>query len=73
MLYRFNLDLAIPSKIYDTIPTTKKSAFKDAIRAMKALAVKINEGKDNEEATVKASWHKCYHDENLPCEPENDI
>jgi len=70
---RFTLDLAIPETVYAAIPSTKKIAFRDAIRAMKALAVKINEGADNEEMTVKASWHKCYHDEGKSCEPEMDI
>ena len=73
MLYRFSLDLAIPSEVYDSIPATKKTAFRDMVRAMKALAVKINEGKDNEEMTVVAQFHKCRHDEGLPCEPEQDI
>jgi len=73
MLYRFNLDLAIPSAVYDAIPSAKKTAFRNAIKAMKALAVRINEGADNEEATVKASWHKCLHDEGKSCEPEQEI
>jgi len=72
-LIRFTLDLAIPSEVYDAIPAAKKTAFKNMVRAMKALAVRINEGKDNEEMTVVAQFHKCRHDENLPCEPENDI
>ena len=73
MLYRFNLDLAIPSGVYDAIPEAKKTAFRDTIRAMKALAVKINEGTDNEEMTVRAVWHKCMHDEGLSCLPELEI
>jgi len=72
-LIRFTLDLAIPSEVYDAIPAAKKSAFRDTIRAMKALAVKINAGKDNEEISVKASWHKCHHDEGKSCEEENEI
>ena len=74
MLYRFNLDLAIPSEVYDAIPLAKKTAFKDTIRAMKALAVKINEGQPNEEMTVTAKYHQCFHDEgnNKPCE-EHEI
>ena len=72
-LIRFQLDLAIPEKVYDAIPAAKKTAFKDAVLAMKALAVKINEGKDNEEMTVRATWHRCKHDEGLPCEPEQEM
>ena len=74
MLYRFQLDLAIPESAFDSIPDAKKQAFKDAVRAIKSLAVKINEGKVNEEMTVRAVWHRCAHDEGLPCnEPEQDI
>ena len=73
MLYRFTLDLAIPESVYNSISDTKKKAFRDAVRAIKAYAVKINEGADNEEVTIKASWHKCYHDEGKPCEAENEI
>ena len=75
MLYRFQLDLAIPSAVYDSIPSAKKLAIRDRIRELKALAVTINEGKDTEEMTVKATWHKCYHDEipTKPCEPEEEI
>jgi len=72
-LIRFGLDLAIPESVYDAIPLAKKTAFRDAIKAMKALAVRINEGQDNEEMTVKASWHKCKHDEGLSCDAEQDI
>lgn len=74
-LIRFNLDLAIPETVYNAIPTEKKLAVRDRIRELKALAVKINEGQSNEEMTIKAVWHKCYHDENLnkPCEPEQEI
>ena len=73
MLYRFEISLAIPSGVYDSISDTKKKAFRDAVRAIKAYAVKINEGATNEEMTVKASWHICRHDEGLPCEPEQEI
>ena len=74
-LIRFTLDLAIPEAVYTAIPVAKKLAFKDTILAMKALAVKINEGAINEEMTVRAVFHKCYHDENAnkPCEPEVEI
>ena len=73
MLYRLSLDLAIPSEVYDSIPAAKKTAFRDAIRAMKALAVRINEGLPDEEMTVRAVWHKCHHDTGGSCEQENEI
>ncbi len=67
-LIRFTLDLAIPMEVYNALPLAKKIETRDAIRSLKALAVKINEGKDNEEMTVKAQWHLCHHDES-PGEP----
>lgn len=67
-LIRFVLDLAIPEAVYNAIPVAKKTAIRDRIRELKALAVKINEGQANEEMTVKASYHKCYHDTgSQPC------
>lgn len=74
-LIRFTLDLAIPETVYNAIPTDTKTAFRNRIRAMKALAVKINEGLPEEEMTVKATWHRCYHDEDplRSCEPEVEI
>lgn len=73
-LIRFVLDLAIPESVYNAIPAAKKTAIRDRIRELKALAVKINAGAANEEATVKATWHRCTHDEGniQPC-IENDI
>jgi len=45
------------------------------IKAAKAKASKINEGKDNEEMTVRAGYHTCYHDEipPKPCGEEHEI
>ncbi len=40
------------------------------IKAAKAKATKINEGKANEEMTVKATYHICRHDEGKACDPE---
>ena len=73
MLYRFEISLAIPSAVYNSIPDTKKKAFRDAVRAIKAYAVKINEGTSNEEMTVKTVFHKCHHDTGGSCEPEQEI
>jgi len=70
---RFTLDLAIPEDVYKAIPASSKTAIRDRIRQLKALAVKINEGKSNEEMTVRAVWHKCYHDTGNSCEPEQEI
>ena len=72
-LIRFSLDLAIPSDIFAAIPAARKAAFRDEVRALKALAVRINAGQGNEEMSVKAAWHVCHHDEGLPCGAETDI
>ena len=74
-LIRFQLDLAIPEAVYNAIPSAKKIAIRDRIRELKAFAVIVNAGASNEEMTVKAKWHRCYHGDALPkpCEPEQDI
>ena len=72
-LMRFQLDLAIPEATYNAMPTAKKLAAYDAIRGLKALAVRINKGQANEEMTVRAVWHRCLHDEGKPCDPEVEI
>ncbi len=63
IMKRINIQLAIPVEVFDSIPATRKKAFRDAVRAMKKLAVKINEGLDNEEMTVTATIHDCHHGE----------
>ena len=72
---RFSLDLFIPESVYDSISVATKVAIRDRIRELKAKAVKINEGLNNEEATIRSVWHRCHHDEenNTPCEPEVEI
>lgn len=70
---RFRLDLAIPKDVYDAITPATKAAFKEKVLAMKALAVRINAGKTNEEVSVVAVWHLCNHDQGLPCGPEQEI
>ena len=72
-LIRFNLDLAIPSVVFNSIPAARKTAFRDEVRALKALAVRINAGQPNEEMSVKASFHVCHHDTGQSCEAEQDI
>jgi len=34
---------------------------------------RINEGKENEEDTIKAKFHICKHDIGEPCSPEEDV
>jgi len=69
---RFNLDLAVKQPIPSGLKS-KLPEIRDAIRKLKSYASKINEGKVNEEMTVKAAYHICRHDENLPCDPEVEI
>jgi len=73
-LWRGQLDLAIPLSVWNAIPVARKLAFRDEVRALKALAVKINEGLPEEEMTVKARYHVCHHDTgDQPCEEEIEI
>jgi len=69
-LIRFQLDLAIPESVFDKIPLAKRQAFRDAVQAIKAFAVRLNGGMENEEFTVTASLHICRHDEGEGCEPD---
>ena len=74
-LKRIVIDLAIPEAVYTAIPAAKKLAFRDAVRELKALAVRVNAGSPNEEMSVKATMHTCRHDESppQPCGAETDI
>jgi len=72
-LWRGILDLAIPLEVWENIPLARKLAFRDEVRALKALAVKINEGQPNEEMTVTAQSHICRHDEGKACDKPQDI
>jgi len=83
---RFNILLAIPlgsipenptiAQIRKKLPQEVADHLADyvrEIRRVKKYAVRINEGKDNEEMTVTANYHICRHDEGKPCEPEQEI
>ena len=71
---RYMIDLAFKEPI-NSGNQGLLTALEAAIKNAKKFAVKINEGKDNEEMTVKATMHKCYHDEtpNRPCEGEIEL
>jgi len=69
---RFNVDLAIPLPL-DKNVAEALPGIQLAIRKLKSYAKRINEGKPNEEATVKATYHRCRNEEQLPCEPEQEI
>ena len=58
----------IPSVLAENLPT-----IRSAIRQLKGFARRINEGKDNEEMTIRAAYHICRHEDGLPCEPEQEI
>ena len=81
---RFQLDLYINEDPTGTlvagvkIPTAlanKIPAIKQAVNDLKAFATRINAGKVNEEMTVRAKYHVCYHNEVVmkPCAPEQEI
>ena len=70
-LKRYNIDLAFPEPISTSL-ASKLMGFENAVKAILLNAVKINEGKVNEEAT-RAVWHKCHHDIGEACEEERDI
>ena len=64
---RFEIDGFIP----DPMPQELKDRLPEiraGIRKLMAYCVKINEGKDSEENTIKAIYYSCYHDE-VPTKP----
>jgi len=83
---RLRTELAIPlgdiaenptiTQIKEKLPQEVADHLADYVREVrraKKYAVRINEGKDNEEMTVMATYHVCRHDENKPCESEQEI
>ncbi len=85
---RYIIDLAAPNPlpaILYTNPTageltwmsnhTWLEIIRAAIVKLKGLSSKINPGEMDEENTLKAKYHICYHDEDpiSPCGPEFDI
>ena len=65
---KIDIHFAIPIDVYDKIPIARKIAFRDEVRALKKLSVRVNEGQPDEEMTVTATMHTCHHDE-----PNNQI
>mgnify|MGYP001588599850 CR=1 FL=1 len=69
---RVNIDLAFKLPLSADV-LDKKDKLLAAIKVVKALSEKINAGKENEENTVRAVWHKCFHDTGGACDPEVEI
>lgn len=69
---RIKIDLAFKNPMSNTVKA-KLQELKSLIKQGKAYAEKINAGKPNEENTVKAQWHVCYHDEGKPCGEVHEI
>ena len=69
---RFTVDLAVKEPLPPTL-AEKLPAIRQQILQLKAFATRINQGRPNEEMTVKATYHVCRHEEGLPCEPEIEI
>ena len=44
-----------------------------ALKKLKAMSSKINEGRGNEENTVSAAYHYCRHDDGGECDPRVEI
>ena len=65
---RVQIDLYFEGKTPEQVKTEFPQLF-PIIRAAKKKASRINEGLTNEEMTVKATYHICFHDEpsNVPC------
>ncbi len=60
---KIEINLAIPEDVYNNLPESKLRAFRREVRDLKKLSVRVNAGLDNEEMTVTATRHVCYHDE----------
>lgn len=59
---------ALPVELQDII-----ADYYQKIRKWKSYAVKINEGADNAEASVTATYEICRHDIKQPCSPQIEI
>jgi len=76
---RFRIDLFVPldskTEKVDSVLQTKIDTIKTSILDFRQYSQKINPGKEAEEDTTKAVFHKCYHDETppKPCEADKDI
>jgi hypothetical protein len=77
-----NLPAVFSKKLNEVLSSTQLTSLanmtlieviKTMIRQFKQYAVKINEGKDNEEMTIWAVHHLCKHDIGQSCDPEEEI
>jgi len=62
--------------ILPKVVVDKLKVVRSTIRDFKQYATKINEGEPNEEATIRAVFHICHHDEgdnHPPCEEVQEI
>jgi len=69
---RVRIDLAFFQPLSIAASTALANLKAEVVKA-KAYAVKINDGKINEEDTTKGKEHVCKHDLGLACDPETDI
>ncbi len=70
---RIMANIYIPDTVWASIPSAKKQSWLTMFKELRSFASKINEGKPNEEMTISATIHDCYHDEagnHPPCEPK---
>jgi len=69
---RLFADLALPEPLSPAAEGRFNAACQ-VLRLLKADAVKINEGLDNEEDTARVVTQICRHNEGKPCDPWEDI
>jgi len=64
---RYTIDMFFDEAAFQAIPSAKKLAFRDTVRALKTYASKV------EGIEITTQWHICRHDEKLPCDESQDI
>ena len=71
---RLNLDFYFDKMTIEQVKAAYPALFTEIKKAKGSTSI-INAGKDNEEKTVRAVYHVCYHNEKdmKPCEPEQEI
>ena len=74
-LYKKLNEIYTPTQLQAVANLEVVEVIKILVRKLKEFAVKINEGAENEEASVKAVYHICIHDEDPSggCPSEEEI
>ncbi|KKL97512.1 hypothetical protein LCGC14_1833740 [marine sediment metagenome] len=75
-LRRLQLDLAVQEDKDGKLPSALEGQWTgllNHIKAFKNASIKINKGLVNEEDTIRATYHKCFHDEGKQCDTKIEI